>query len=540
MGTDGMEVSISRYLNEIEKATAALEQADVVGRIWQKDHTVWQPEPAEITNRLGWLDVIDSMTAEAATLTSFAGEIKRAGFRHIVLLGMGGSSLAPEVFRQTFGRIKGYPELIVLDSTVPAVIQEVTGAIEMSGILFLVASKSGNTLETGALYGYFREMVTAAVGQELAGDHFVAITDPGTSLAEKAVAAGFRRSFLNPPDMGGRYAALSYVGLVPAALMGIDIGALLSRASEMHRDCLPGGPLSRNPGAWLGVILGSLARQSRDKLTLLISPELAGFGLWVEQLVAESTGKKGQGIVPVIGEPVMSPEYYGNDRYFVYVRLDGDNNTENDAAIGQLAKAGYPTVTINLSDRYDLGAEFFRWELATAVAGAMLKVNPFYQPDVEATKRATLELLHTSSDDSNSFHSDDIAAFGDLLAKTGEGSYLAILVYLPPTAGLTDELTELRRRVLEKYHITTTLGYGPRYLHSTGQLHKGGPDRCSFLQLTAEHTDDFSIPGSNYTFGRLVNTQAAADRQTLLDLARNVVSLHLAAPEDIVKIVNYI
>lgn len=533
-----METFLGEYQADVERAAAELERADVPGRLWRKDHTVWQPEPDEITNRLGWLDLPEYMPKRVREVTAFAREVRQAGFRHIVLLGMGGSSLAPEVFRQTFAWKKGYPELIVLDSTVPETIRAVTAEIEPERTLFLVSSKSGTTLETVSLLDYYREMVGASAGVKNTGGNFAAITDPGTPLAERAAADGYRHVFLNEPDMGGRYSALSYFGLVPAVLMGVDTEALLERAAWMHRECAPGRSLVRNPGAWLGVIMGRLYLAGRDKLTILASPAVAGFGLWVEQLVAESTGKKGRGIVPVIGEPLAAPEDYGNDRLFVYLRLEGDDNTGSDAAVRRLRSAGHPVAVIALADRYDLGAEFFRWQMATAVAGAMLGVNPFYQPDVEATKQATVRILEAGPQDGRRELPEDNGAAARLLAGAGGGEYLAILAYLPPTAEVEAALAEMRRQILNGFHIATTLGYGPRYLHSTGQLHKGGPVTGLFLQLTVGHETDLPVPGAHYTFGQLVDTQAAADRQILEGAGRRVAWYHLDKLSDVTGLSN--
>ena len=390
-------VSLGAYLPDVESAMADLQRRQVISRVWSGDHTVWKSDPTEITNRLGWLTVTDVMCEQAPVMDAFAKEVRDAGFRHVVLLGMGGSSLGPEVLRQTFGSAPGYPELIVLDSTVPAWVQSVAEAIDPVRTIFLVSSKSGSTTEPNMFYAYFRDFVEKAVGKEGAGQHFIAITDPGTPLEKMAKEQGFRRVFLNPSDIGGRYSVLSYFGLVPAVLIGLDVLKLLDRADWMREGTASCVPVHENPGAWLGVVMGVLAQQGRDKLTLVTSPSISSFGLWAEQLIAESTGKEGLGIVPVAGEPLMmklgSPIHYGDDRLFVYLRLDGDENDESDEAIQAIESSGQPVVRLDLRDKYDLGAEFFRWELATAVAGAIFSINPFDQPNLQAAKDMTDSVL---------------------------------------------------------------------------------------------------------------------------------------------------
>jgi len=518
--------SIGKYLGDMEAVLADLSQRDVVGRMWRKDHTVWKPNSCEITNRLGWLAITELMREQVPTLKAFAQEIRDSDFRHIVLLGMGGSSLSSEVMRQTFGIMTGYPKLTVLDSIVPASVQAVTDSINPAHTLFLVSSKSGTTTEPISLYHYFRQMVASTVGEEKAGQHFVAITDPGTPLAKLAKEAGSHQVFLNPPDIGGRYSVLSYFGLVPAALIGVDIKLLINQADSMRRECAPSVPISENPGAWLGTYLGTLALQGRDKFTLITSPGIANFGLWVEQLIAESTGKNGKGIIPIVGEPLMAPAHYGNDRLFIYLRLDSDNNTTIDNPMEQIKSSGQPVVTIELQDNYELGAEFFRWEFATAVASAILGVNPFDQPNVQAAKEATKRYLreYTASGRLPSVEVGD--SLVDLLSEAGKDKYLAIMAYVRQTPETDKVLTELRQKVAGKYRIATTLGYGPRFLHSTGQLHKGGPNTGLFLQITSDHERDLPIPGEPYTFGVVADAQALGDLQALQSLGRSVVRIH--------------
>jgi len=516
------------YLTHVEAALADLSYRDVVGRIWRKDHTVWKPDPKEITNRLGWLTVTDIMREQIPALQSFAQEVRDAGYRHVVLLGMGGSSLGPEVMRQVFGSAEGYPELIVLDSTLPAWVQSVTDTIDPAHTLFLVSSKSGTTTEPLSLFQYFRSVVESTAGKDRAGQNFIAVTDPGTPLARLAQEEGFRHFFLNPPDIGGRYSVLSYFGLVPVALIGIDITALLNRADSMRETCTANAPVHENPGAWLGAYIGSLALKGRDKLTLVTSPAIAGFGLWVEQLIAESTGKEGKGIIPVAGEPLVEPNRYGKDRLFVYLRLAGDRNSTLDDAMARIESSGQPVLVLEMPDRYDLGAEFFRWEIATAVAGAIVGIHPFDQPDVQAAKDATERVLQEYTATGHLPTAKATGTLTDLLAETGKGKYLAILAYLRQTAEVDSVLTEFRRKILERYSITTTLGYGPRYLHSTGQLHKGGPDTGLFLQITADHENDVPVPGSPYTFGVVSDAQALGDLQALQSLGRHVIRFHLS------------
>ena len=519
--------SLGAFLPEVEATIVDLQQRNVMERIYRKDHIVWKPDPVEITNRLGWLTVTDLMCEQIPALEAFADEVQNAGYRHVVLLGMGGSSLGPEVLRQTFGSAPGYPELIVLDSTIPAQVQEVTEAIDPAHTLFLVSSKSGSTIEPHSLYVHFRSLVEQLLGKEQAGRNFVAITDPGTSLEGLAREEGFRRAFLNPSDIGGRYSVLSYFGLVPAALLGVDIKTLLDRADCMREGCASCVPAHDNPGVWLGAVISALARGGRDKLTLVTSPSVGSFGLWAEQLIAESTGKEGKGIVPVAGEPLVAPEYYGDDRLFVYLCLEGDDNASADAGIEHIASSGQPVVRLRLRDRYDLGAEFFRWEFATAVAGAILGIHPFDQPNVQQAKETTGHMLHQHETTGRLPQVEALSSLKELLSEATAGDYLAIMAYVRPTLEIDQALTELRRRIMERYRIATTLGYGPRFLHSTGQLHKGGPGTGLFLQVTASHEPDLPIHGVLYTFGVLADAQALGDIQALQDQDRCVARVHL-------------
>ncbi len=524
-------LDLGPWLPQVEAALAALDQRRVIPRIWNGDHTVWKPDPTEISNRLGWLASTDEMRQQASALTSFADEVRDSGFRHVVLLGMGGSSLGPEVLRQTFGSAPGYPELLVLDSTVPSWVQSIAQAIDPARSLFLVSSKSGSTTEPNLLYAYFRDPVEKAVGADNAGRNFIAVTDPGSPLETLATQASFRRVFLNPPDIGGRFSVLSYFGLVPAALSGLDISKLLDRADAMREATGPSVPPGLNPAAWLGLAMAVLARRGRDKLTLVASPSIAGFGLWVEQLIAESTGKEGQGVVPVAGEHLDqfadSAENYGNDRLFVYLRLDGDDNRSSDSAMRALHAAGQPVIRLGLADKYDLGTEFFRWELATAIAGSYLGINPFDQPNVQQAKDMTERVLGQFDKTGQRPAMEDSGSLGQLLDASDKGDYLAIMAYLHQTPEVDQALNALRRNITEKSSIAVTVGYGPRFLHSTGQLHKGGPGSGLFLQLTGDHNPDLAIPGTNYTFGLVADAQAAGDLEALLAANRRAARVAL-------------
>jgi glucose-6-phosphate isomerase len=527
MAVEQTLTNLGIYEAEVKAALASLNDADIVRRIWGKDHTVWKTEPSEIINRLGWLDVISNMSEQSAGLKTMAQEVKEAGFRHIVLLGMGGSSLGAEVMGRVFGSSNNFPELIVLDSTLPESIQAVSRVINPALTLFLVSSKSGTTTEPLLLFDYFWDLVQRTTGKENAGRNFIAITDAGTPLVSLARENGFRQVFLNPADIGGRYSILSYFGLVPAALAGIDIAKFLQRAKLMKDACAPEAPVKNNPGLWLGACMGAMALKGVDKLTLVTSPSVNAFGLWVEQLMAESTGKDGKGIIPVANEPLMQPGAYGHDRLFVYLRIKGDPNRDIDQAINRLVAAGQPVVVLDLRDVSDLGAEFFRWEFAAAVAGALLRINPFDQPDVQSAKEITGRILTEYAVSGRLPVLERSGSLPDLLKQAEKGRYLVILAYLRQTPELDEDFIELRRVVGDRYHIATVLGYGPRYLHSTGQLFKGGQNRGLFLQLTANHEPDLPIPGKPYTFGTVADAQARGDFDALQKAGRQVISLRI-------------
>ena len=498
----------------------------VVARLWAKDHTLWKPDPKEITNRLGWLTVAEEMQAQVGRLKTFAQSVREARFTSVVLLGMGGSSLGPEVLRCTFGSARGFPRLWVLDSTVPGVVREVTQAIRPSRTLFILASKSGGTIEVMSLFAYFWNLVTKAKGNT-GGAQFIAVTDPGTGLASLAQERGFRTTFSNPPDIGGRYSVLSYFGLVPAALMGVDLAALLERGVEMARNCGPDVAPNENPGASLGAVMGVLGRSGRDKVTLIASPKVKTFGLWAEQLLAESSGKEKKGLIPIADEPIALPAAYGQDRLFVYLRLNGDRNSVTDRHVRALERAGQPVVRLTLRDRHDLAAEFFRWEFATAVAGRLLGIHPFDQPNVQESKENTGRILEAVKAQGRVPPVSADETLADLLAKAGPGRYLAILAYMRFSSKTDAAIKALRKRLLIRHHLPTTAGYGPRYLHSTGQLHKGGPATGLFLQLIEKMAPDVPVPDAPYTFGTLAEAQSVGDWQSLRTHQRPVVRVQL-------------
>jgi glucose-6-phosphate isomerase/transaldolase/glucose-6-phosphate isomerase len=510
-------------------ANARLAASHAVERLWANDHRLWKDDPTDITNRLGWLTVIESMKSRAEELRTFASAAKKRGISDVVLLGMGGSSLGPEVLRASFGPSRGYPRLWVLDSTVPGWVRQVTKAIDPARSLFILASKSGGTIEVMSLFAHFWELVHQTPGNQ-GGAQFLAITDPGTGLEKLAAEHQFWRIFTNPPDIGGRYSVLSYFGLVPAALMGIDVARLLARATDMARACRIMPPLGENPGADLGATMASLAQAGRNKITLIASPQIETFGLWAEQLLAESTGKEGTGLIPVASEPLVSPTAYGADRLFVYLRLKGDENRQLDRQVAGLARQGHPVLTLALQDRYDLAAEFFRWEVATALAGHLLGIHPFDQPNVQESKDNTarvLEAIQSTGKLPKQTTATATQAAAQLKRQCRPGSYVAILAYTTPSSKMEQAISSLRKGLVSHHHVTTTAGYGPRYLHSTGQLHKGGPSIGIFLQLVDPMSPDLSIPGKPFTFRTLAQAQAAGDIQALKSHRQQAILLPL-------------
>ena len=529
-----------------------------VRRLWQRDASLWTGE--DEANWLGWLGIADEQLASAAKLKKFADEVKSAGFSDILLLGMGGSSLCPEVFALTFGQTPGFPRLHILDSTDPAQIRSVEKKVDLAKTLFIVSSKSGSTLEPNIYKQYFFDRVQQTVGADKAGSHFIAITDPGSKVQLVAERDRFRHIFYGLPSIGGRYSALSNFGIVPAAAMGVDTGKFLQRTKEMVEACKPAAPVGENPGVMLGLIVGTAAKLGRDKITLIASPGISDLGAWLEQLIAESTGKLGKGIIPVDREELGAPEVYGNDRIFAYLRLEGAADAAQDAKIAALETAGHPVVRIAVLDIYNLGQEFFRWEIATAVAGSILGINAFNQPDVEAskivTKKLTSEYESTGSlppekalveeagfklftDEKNAADlakatGSDRSSDGQLkkylrahFARLGAGDYFAVLGYVEMNAEHESLLQTLRMTVRDRKRVATCLGFGPRFLHSTGQGYKGGPNSGVFLQITCADAQDLPVPGQKYTFGEVKAAQARGDFQVLADRKRRALRVHL-------------
>ena len=526
-----------------------------VRRLWQKDASLWTN--TDETAWLGWLNIADDQIANVSKLKDVAAEIKEAGFSDILLLGMGGSSLCPEVFSLTFPQVPGFPRLHILDSTDPAQIKHTEEKLDLTKTLFIVSSKSGSTLEPNIYKQYFFERMKQTVGDK-AGDYFVAITDPGSKMQQVAERDRFRHIFYGLPTIGGRYSALSNFGMVPAALMGLDIEKFLERTKQMMDACVPTIPLEQNPGVMLGIIMGSAAKLGRDKITLITSPGISDLGAWLEQLIAESTGKQGKGIIPVDRETLGAPEVYGHDRIFAYVRLESAPDAEQDAKVGALEKTGHPVVRIALSETYNLGQEFFRWEIATAVAGSILGINAFNQPDVEASKLETKKL--TSEYESKGslpveqpvLEQDGISLFTDEknaaalaqaagsdrslasylrahLARIGEGDYFAVLGYIEMNPEHESLLQSLRMSVRDRKHVATCLGFGPRFLHSTGQAYKGGPNSGVFLQITCDDAADLPVPQQKYSFGVVKAAQARGDFAVLAERDRRALRVHLGS-----------
>ena len=541
-----ISASLGQYQTIVDEVLVDMKVNRVMSRIWAHDYTLWKPEPTEISDRLGWLHIAEVMKENIGCMEALPRAAHDDGYTHVLLLGMGGSSLAPEVFRETFGVSDKYLDLAVLDSTVPAAVLAYAQSLDLSKTLFIIATKSGGTVETLSFFKFFYNRVAEAVGVAEAGKHFIAITDLNSKLAELAEHYNFRQTFINDSNIGGRYSALSYFGLVPATLVGVDVKILLERTTDMMDLC---SAEDDNPAAQLGAIMGKLAMVGRDKLTLIMSPSIAAFGVWAEQLIAESTGKEGKGILPVDNETLGEPDVYGDDRLFVSMCLDGDDNCGAD--VQKLVDAGQPVVQINLKDKYDLGGEFFRWEMATAVAGHLLGINPFNQPNVESAKVLANEMVTAYQkegklpDMSSKLEDDGITAytifngdslediFSSFLNQTNPGDYIAIQAYIQPTPETYAALQELRIRLRDQLKVATTVGYGPRFLHSTGQLHKGDAGNGLFIQLTADDRQDAFIPDkagatlSSMTFGVLKSAQALGDLKALLNAWRRVIGLHL-------------
>lgn len=512
----------------LRETIVRLEGDRVVQRIHSGDHTVWKPDPAEITNRLGWIDIASRMGGAVGELHALADELTADGISDVVLLGMGGSSLGAEVLRTVLGVDDRRPRLHVLDSTVPAWVDRVTRAIDVTRSVFLVASKSGGTTEVMSFLAHFEALARQASG-DAAGNHFVAITDPATSLASLAVDRGFRRTFINDPDIGGRYSVLSHFGLVAAAVLGADLEALLESAVAMEDACRA-DTIADNPGARLGALLGAGARAGRDKLTLITSPTLDAFGWWAEQLIAESTGKEGTGILPIAGEPRVDPKHYRPDRVFAHVHLAGDATSDEVEHVAALRAAGHPVVDLPLATPEALGGAFLQWEFATALAGHVLGIQPFDQPNVQESKDNTKRVLAT-------FESEgalpDVAGSHDsleaLLDAAGDDAYVAILAYTDQRDDVESAVDAFRRRLLESRGLASTFGYGPRYLHSTGQFHKGDRGNGVFVQIRDPGTVDVPVPGQPYSFRTLAEAQAIGDLQALVTHGRAVAVVPLDA-----------
>jgi transaldolase/glucose-6-phosphate isomerase len=542
---------------EVRRSLAEWGAEGKARRLWQRDPSLWTGK--DEARWLGWLGITNGQLAHVQRFTRIAEAAKDGGFSHVLLLGMGGSSLGPEVMRRTFGKTPGFPELHVLDSTDPAQVKAREGAVDLAHTLFVVSSKSGSTLEPNIFEQYFFDRVAQVVGREEAGSRFIAITDPHSKMQHVAEGEGFRRVFFGRPDIGGRYSVLSDFGLVPAAVMGVDVAEFLDRTEAMVCACMPSVPVEENPAVVLGTILGVAAKQfGRDKVTIVSSPGIAGLGSWLEQLIAESTGKEGKGLIPIDREGTGSPDVYGGDRIFVHLRLQSDPDTSRNEPWASLERAGHPVVRVTLADPYDLGQEFFRWEMATAVAGSILGIHPFDQPDVEASKTETRKLTAAYEEsgrlpaETAIFDGDGVRLFTDeanaaVLARTikgpptlpgylsahlsrlGPGDYFALLAYLEMSEAHERVLQAIRERVLAASRVATCLEFGPRFLHSTGQAYKGGPNTGVFLQVTCDDAADLPVPGRKYTFGVVKAAQARGDFEVLLQRGRRALRAHLGA-----------
>ena len=554
---------MSRLKTSLPESLAAAVKSTIAGwqsggkmkRLWDRDSSLWTG--SDEGNWLGWLDIVEEQSAQQEQLQKFAKEVQARGFEHVLLLGMGGSSLCPEVLRMTFGHIPHFPVLHVLDSTDPAQVKAFEHQIDIATTLFIVSSKSGSTLEPNIFKQYFFERAKQALGANKAGSHFIAITDPGSKMQQVAEGDRFLHIFFGRPSIGGRYSALSNFGMVPAAVMGLDTKKFLARAAEMVRACGAGASVEENPGATLGIILGAAANAGRDKLTIITSPAISDLGAWLEQLVAESTGKLGKGIIPVDREYLASPQTYAQDRVFAYVRLETGVDADQEEKVAALEKAGHPVVRITMADTYELGAEFFRWEIATAVAGAVIGINPFNQPDVEASKIATRTLTSeyektgtlpaetpVLEDSGVKLFTDERSAAELAKAAPGKslagylkahlsrikpGDYFALLGYIQMNAEHERDLQAIRHAIRDKMRVATCLGFGPRFLHSTGQAYKGGPNTGVFLQITCDDSVQLPVPGQKYTFGVVKAAQARGDFQVLAERGRRALRVHLGS-----------
>ncbi len=545
-----METRLGDYQKAVSGALNEMAREDIVDRIWKHDHTVWKPDPDEITNRLGWLHIARTMKEQVPRLEGLAEAVRENAYTHALLLGMGGSSRAAEVFRRTFGFKEDTLDLAVLDSTDPDAVLGHLERLDLKRTLFIVASKSGTTTETLSFFRFFYNHVLEAVGADKAGEHFVAVTDPGSQLSQLAEERDFRALFENDPNIGGRYSALSYFGLVPAALIGIDLDRFLDSALTVASGCESCVVVGENLGARLGAVLGELTKAGRDKVTFVLSPDLASFGSWVEQLIAESMGKAGTGILPVAGEPLGGPEVYGDDRLFVHLRLEGDESY--DEQLAELEEAGHPIFRFNLRDLYDMGEQMFLWEMAVAVAGHRMGIHPFNQPNVEAAKVQARQMVARYREQGElpggESSPPDPALLHDFLSQAPSGGspsphsdrgYIALHAYVQPTARTDAALLALRTQLRDRYQLATTVGYGPSFLHSTGQLYKGDAGKGLFIQLTADAARDAAIPNAagseelSITFGILEKAQAQGDQQAMEDAGRRVIRFHLG--DDVIE-----
>jgi transaldolase / glucose-6-phosphate isomerase len=542
----------------VEATLKDWQSGNKMARLWQGDASLWTSD--DESKWLGWLRVVEEQLAQTKQFADLAADAVKGGFTHALLLGMGGSSLCPEVFKITFGKQKGHPELHVLDSTDPAQIKAVQGQVDLAHTLCIVASKSGSTLEPNIFKQYFFDEIQKVVGKEKVGEHFISITDPGSKMQQVAERDHFRKIFFGLASIGGRYSALSNFGIVPAAVMGLDVRRFLDRTEEMVQACAPNAPVDQNPGTVLGAILGTLGNLGRNKVTIVTSPEIHDVGAWLEQLIAESTGKIGKGLIPIDREALGAPEVYGNDRLFAHLRLASEPDTAQKQKLDALRKAGHPVIEIELADIYDIGQEFFRWEIATAVAGSILKINPFNQPDVEASKIVTRQLTEAYEksgklpEEAPIFEEGGIELFTDErnaenlaklvgndrsltgflrahLNQLGVGDYLGLLGYIQMNAEHEEQLQLIRHAVRNSKHVATCLGFGPRFLHSTGQAYKGGPNTGVFLQITCDDANDLQVPEQKYTFGTVKAAQARGDFQVLADRKRRALRVHL--PKDV-------
>jgi transaldolase/glucose-6-phosphate isomerase len=532
---DSLTWSLGADADRVAARCEGWQTARVAERFWKLDPTLWpEADPKDVAERMGWLQLPEMMHQELARLSSFADEIRAEGTRHVVVLGMGGSSLAPDVLRGVFGSRAGFPELLVLDSTHPEAVAALTRRIDPQRAFFLVSSKSGTTTEPLAFYRYFSELIRAR--GRTPGRSFAAITDPGSPLEKLAGEQGFRTVFRALPTVGGRYSALTMFGLVPAALAGLDVRSLLDRAWTMAEACAPSVPVRENPGLALGAVLGELGTHGRDKLTFYAAAGFAPFPAWAEQLVAESTGKIGKGIVPVVDETYVGLEHYGADRLFVEIQGGSSSDAALAAHTAKLEMAGFPVVRVRIPEPIDLGEEFFRWEMGVAASGMILGINPYDQPDVELAKELARKAMAQPSGPKGdagvvTVRTADppefLRALRDWMNTCRPGDYVAIQAYLAPNEETSTALEQVRRRFLERLSVATTFGYGPRFLHSTGQLHKGGPNTGLFLQLVDSPQHDLAVPGMGYTFGQLIRAQALGDYQALRQKQRRVLRVDL-------------